>query len=123
LEFLRSCHRAAPFLFFNGNTFAAIGRQIVGAVFSELPSARQREIISAVGHYIAGVLDWQPMVDIIHSLCETAALAPGDLVQTLRGTAHGVIVRILEDGRVVWRTDVGSELIALPETLQKTPAS
>jgi hypothetical protein len=28
IEFLRSCHRKAPFLFFNGNTFADIGRQL-----------------------------------------------------------------------------------------------
>src|SRR5580658_2544879 len=26
LEFLRQCHRRAPFLFFNGNTFADVGR-------------------------------------------------------------------------------------------------
>jgi hypothetical protein len=25
-QFLKSCHRRAPFLFFNGNTFAEIGR-------------------------------------------------------------------------------------------------
>ena len=96
---------------------------MVDLIFIDLPSSRRREVVSAVAHYIAGVLDWQPMVDIIQSLCETAELAPGDLVQTLRGTAHGVIVRILEDGRVVWRTDEGSELMALPETLQKTPAN
>ena len=26
IEFLRQCHRRAPFLFFNGNTFADVGR-------------------------------------------------------------------------------------------------
>src|SRR5215207_9522348 len=29
IEFLRRCHRRAPFLFFNGNTFADVGRTIV----------------------------------------------------------------------------------------------
>jgi len=33
LEFLFRCHRAAPFLFFNGNTFGEIARRIVDAVF------------------------------------------------------------------------------------------
>src|SRR5438270_11407637 len=28
LDFLKSCHRRAPFLFFNGNTFAEIGRAL-----------------------------------------------------------------------------------------------
>src|SRR6266513_5405553 len=28
IDFLRQCHRRAPFLFFNGNTFADMGRQI-----------------------------------------------------------------------------------------------
>jgi len=34
-QFLRSCHRRAPFLFFNGNTFAEIGRALARALFSE----------------------------------------------------------------------------------------
>ena len=28
IDFLKACHRQAPFLFFNGNTFAAIGREL-----------------------------------------------------------------------------------------------
>src|SRR5947199_9141257 len=34
IEFLRLNHRRAPFLFFNGNTFADVGRQILAAVFA-----------------------------------------------------------------------------------------
>src|ERR1700704_2128422 len=36
LRFLKSCHRRAPFLFFNGNTFAEIGRALATALFSDL---------------------------------------------------------------------------------------
>src|SRR5213596_1589229 len=43
LDLLRSFHRRAPFLFFNGNTFADVGRQIVTALFADLPSVRRRE--------------------------------------------------------------------------------
>src|SRR5258707_8155870 len=57
IDFLKSCHRRAPFLFFNGNTFADIGRQLAAALFAELPPARRREITSAIAHYIAGVLE------------------------------------------------------------------
>ena len=30
---------------------------------------------------------------------------------------HGTIVRVLPDGRIVWRADSGTELTALPESL------
>jgi len=39
-------------------------------------------------------------------------------VKTLRGTTHGKILRLLEDGRVVWQPEgTQAELIALPESL------
>jgi len=115
---LRSYHRRAPFLFFNGNTFATIGRELSFALFSDLVPGRKREVGSAVAHYIAGVLDREAMVQIIETLCQSADFKLGDRVKTLRGSLHGVIVRIQEDGRVVWRPDgTESELTALPESL------
>jgi len=117
-EFLRSCHKRAPFLFFNGNTFAEIGRALANALFNDLPYMRKKEVASAVAHFITGVLDRDSMASIISSCARTAQLLPGDRVRTLRGTLRGVIVRVLEDGRVAWRPDSGvTELIALPETL------
>ena len=118
LDLLKSFHRKAPFLFFNGNTFAAIGRQLAFALFSDLSVGRKREVGSAIAHYIAGVLDREAMIEIVESLCASTALKAGDRVQTLRGTTHGVILRLLPDGRVVWRPDgSNSELTALPESL------
>jgi hypothetical protein len=120
LDFLRACHRRAPFLFFNGNTFADIGRIFADYLFAELPPVRRREATSAVAHYIAGVLDREAMVKIIEGLCQSAELRPGDRVKTLRGSSRGVVKRVLEDGRVVWQGDGSStELTALPETLLK----
>lgn len=55
------------------------------------------------------------MAQIVNELC--ADFQPGDRVKTMRGSMRGVIVRLLEDGRVVWRADSGVELIALPESL------
>jgi hypothetical protein len=117
LEFLRHCHRRAPFLFFNGNTFADIGRQISAAVFADLPHARLREVTSAVAHFIAGVLDRESMARIVNELSESADFQSGDRVKTLRGSMKGKIIRVLKDGRVVWRADSGAELTALPESL------
>ena len=117
--FLRSCHRRAPFLFFNGNTFADVGRIIVDFVFAELPTTRRREVMSAVAHYIAGVLDHESMAQIVEELCASADLNPGDRVKTLRGSMSGTILRRLPDGRVAWLADSGAELMALPEALLK----
>jgi hypothetical protein len=118
LDFLKSYHRRAPFLFFNGNTFADVGRVLTDYLFAELPVGRRREVMSAVAHYIAGVLDLQSMTRIIESLCESAEFKTGDRVKTLRGSISGVIVKILDDGKIVWQPDgTKSELTVLPESL------
>jgi hypothetical protein len=117
LDFLFQCHRAAPFLFFNGNTFGEIARRIMDAVFIEFPLARRREAASLAAHYVAGVLDRQSVESGLIALAELAEFQPGDRVKTLRGSMHGTILRVLPDGRVVWRADSGPELTALPESL------
>ncbi len=117
IEFLRQCHRRSPFLFFNGNTFADVGRTLVDFVFAELPTTRRREVMSGVAHFIAGVLDHESMARMVEELCASADLQPGDRVKTLRGSMSGTILRLLPDGRVVWRADSGAELMALPEAL------
>ena len=74
--------------------------------------------MSAIAHYIAGVLDREAMVEIVESLCQSAEFTPGDRVATLRGSTHGAVKRVLDDGRIVWQPDgSGAELIALPEGL------
>lgn len=88
------------------------------ALFSDLVPGRKREVGSAVAHYIAGVLDRQAMVEIIETLSQAADFKPGDRVKTMRGSLHGVVIRLLEDGRIVWRPDgTDSELTGLPESL------
>ena len=100
-----------------------MARQIAVALFAELPVTRRREVMSAVAHYIAGVLPWEAMVEIMESLSETAGFQPGDRVKTLRGSMRGTIVRLLSDGRVVWRAETGTELTALPESLLREEPS
>ncbi len=118
LAFLRACHRRAPFLFFNGNTFAEIGRALANALFHDLPFTRRKEVASAVAHFITGVLDMDSMAGIISSCARSALFGAGDRVRTLRGTLRGVILRVLDDGRLAWRPDGHpGELIALPESL------
>ena len=64
------------------------------------------------------------MSQILESLCESANFQPGDRVKSFRGSTHGVIKRILNDGRVVWQpAGTQSELTALPESLLREKKS
>lgn len=118
LDWLRSFHRKAPFLFFNGNTFAEIARTLTDALFAEFPRGRRRQAASFAAHYVAGVLDRGPVIQGITALAEAADFKPGDRVKTLKGSLHGVVCKILSDGRVAWRPDgQDTELMALPESL------
>jgi hypothetical protein len=118
LDFLLCCHRAAPFLFFNGNTFGEIARRITDAIFIEFPHSRRREASSLAAHYVAGVLDRESMERGLVVLANLAEFKIGDRVKTLRGSLKGVVVKLLKDGRLVWRPDGGkSELTSLPEGL------
>jgi hypothetical protein len=118
LDFLRHCHRSAPFLFFNGNTFAELARRLVDVLFADLSRGRRGQADSLAAHYVAGVLDREPMVSGVSELLESANFQPGDRVKTLKGSLSGVVRKILPDGRIVWRPDDNkAELTALPESL------
>lgn len=54
LDLCRQCHRLAPFCFYNGNTFAAIGRTLIQDLLRKMPPAKAHGFRSVVGHYIAG---------------------------------------------------------------------
>jgi len=54
LEVCRQCHKLAPFCFYNGNTFAAIGRTLIQGLLRKLPPVKAHSFRSVVGHYIAG---------------------------------------------------------------------
>jgi len=51
-DLCRECHRLAPFCNFNGNTFAAIARSLVGML--KLQADKAHVIRSILGHVVAG---------------------------------------------------------------------
>jgi hypothetical protein len=57
LELCRECHRAAPFQFFNGNTFASVARSVIQDVLKQLPPTKAHIFKSAVGHFVAGTIE------------------------------------------------------------------
>ena len=54
LDLCRQCHKLAPFCFYNGNTFAAIGRTLIQDLLRKMPPTKAHGFRSLVGHYIAG---------------------------------------------------------------------
>jgi hypothetical protein len=52
VELCRVCHKTAPFCFFNGNTFAAIAKDIV----EDIALAPEQQLIlqQLIGHVVAG---------------------------------------------------------------------
>lgn len=59
------------------------------------------------------------MVSGVESLCLAADFKCGDRVASLRGSLHGTVREVLDDGRLRWQTDDGVVLIALPESLRR----
>lgn len=66
VDLLRWCHQAAPFCFFNGNTFAAIALTLLGKL--EASPAEGAALRSAVGHYVAGVLGVAEFAQMMETL-------------------------------------------------------
>src|SRR5437588_83132 len=56
LEICRRCHKLSPFCFYNGNTFAAVGRTMVQDILRKLSAVHAHAFRSVVGHYIAGTV-------------------------------------------------------------------
>lgn len=50
----RRVHEYSPFAFFNGNTFAAVGRTLVQGILKRLAPDKAHIFRGVVGHYIAG---------------------------------------------------------------------
>jgi hypothetical protein len=54
LDICRRCHKLAPFCFYNGNTFVAIGRTMIQGLLRKMSPVKAQSFRSVVGHYIAG---------------------------------------------------------------------
>ncbi len=84
--------------------------------------ANRRSVQPTISSFLSTVqqLLFRAKIDaLICALFASANFHPGARVKTLRGSMSGRILRVLSDGRVVWQTDSGAELTALPEALLK----
>jgi hypothetical protein len=55
-QICRRCYRLAPFCFYNGNTFVAVGRTLIQDLLRKMPPVQAHAFRSVVGHYIAGTV-------------------------------------------------------------------
>lgn len=68
LDLCRQCHRLAPFCFYNGNTFAAIGRTLIQDLLHKMPPVKAHSFRSVVGHYIAGTAGADELGKVLNDL-------------------------------------------------------
>jgi hypothetical protein len=68
LDVCRRCHQLAPFCFYNGNTFAAIGRTMIQGILEKLPPLQAQALRSVVGHYIAGTAGADELLKVLKDL-------------------------------------------------------
>jgi hypothetical protein len=122
LELARQCHRSAPFLNFNGNTFVAvIGFAITDQI--KLPAMQLVSLKSFAGHYIAGTIT--PTEERALTLLLGTGGEPltvGDKVQSLQGNVRGEIKEILPDGAVWLKTpNMGTVKTSLDALVKQSP--
>jgi hypothetical protein len=117
-DFLWTCQHRGPFLFENAGAFAEVARQVAQDVFRALAAARRKALVAGVADYVAGGLERTVMVELVEGLWNVGAFRPGTRVKTLRGGAEGIVLRLLADGRVLWRPKgLAVDLVAPPEGL------
>jgi hypothetical protein len=68
LDTCLKCHRIAPFLNFNGNTFAGIAKAMVREILPHLGPKLSATFESVVGHYVAGTEGREAMVRAVEEV-------------------------------------------------------
>jgi len=117
---LRDFHRRAPFLFFNGNTFAELGRGLSYALFADVIAVRKKQLASLVAHFIAGVpeVDEVALRTGLKELTRLEDFQVGDKITTLQKTLSGIVTKINKDGGIVWKCDqTGAVMTGTPQSL------
>ena len=68
MDICRQWHKFAPFYFYNGNTFAAIGRTMIQDLLRKMSPVKAHSLRSVVCHYIAGTADPEELAKVVEEL-------------------------------------------------------
>jgi hypothetical protein len=125
---LRIFHKRAPFLNFNGNTFSALGKLVAEGSLGQDIHSRTKLVFteSLVGHFIAGVIDYEEMErGIASTLSPVSPLKVGDHVETLKGTIKAVVISVEPDQTVWIKSSSGLKSRTTQESLKvcESPSS
>jgi len=65
LDVCRQCQNLGPFVFNNGNTFAAISRTLIEDWVQSLPSVEAQILRTTVSHYVAGEIEKKELLTVL----------------------------------------------------------
>ena len=76
LHICRKAQELAPFIFNNGNTFAAIGQGMVEDIAKCFPRVEAAILRNTVGHYVAGVIAKAELVEVLNYFDRCLKITP-----------------------------------------------
>jgi hypothetical protein len=76
LDVFRQVHRLAPFKFFNGNTVAAVARDMMTEVVAPLPSLQAEMACRTVAHYVVGAIKAGEVNEVLKHVASLLRNAP-----------------------------------------------
>jgi hypothetical protein len=65
VEVCRRCYDLSPFVFNNGNTFAAAARKLIEEWLQALPPVEGQIARTTIGHYIVGQIERKELVQVL----------------------------------------------------------
>src|SRR5262245_56395898 len=68
LQTCRQVHDLGPFMFNNGNTFAAVGRTMVEELLQRVPPVEAQILRTTIGHFIVGLIDKRELLQVLRHL-------------------------------------------------------
>jgi hypothetical protein len=72
----RACCELTPFVFNNGNTFAAVGRTVIEEHLKLAPPVEAQILRTTVGHYIAGTVNRRELCSVLSQLSRIFSQTP-----------------------------------------------
>jgi len=84
VEVCKQCYDLNPFVFNNGNTFAAAARKLMDDWLQLLPPVEAQIARTTVGHYVVGQITRKEMVNVLNTFASRWAINGAPVVVPLR---------------------------------------
>lgn len=104
-----------------GKNCPVLRRDLSYALFADVAAKRKKQLASLMAHFIAGVpeVDKAALRNGLTELTQLEDFQVGDKVTTLQKSLSGEIIRINQDGGIVWKCDqTGLVITGAPQSLR-----